>query len=148
GVQQIGRLATDAAHAAISADRPDRAVELLEQARAVLFTQSLDGRTAHRLLRRSNGALADRLREIESHFFMADLESAGTFEISIRRPGEAWSPKTVLDARSDAARSIRTLAAERDRILADPQIARQLRPPTLQETRIGLWGKPVVVLIA
>ena len=46
-ISRLSYLASDAAQAAVSAGRPDRAVELLEQTRGVLVADELDRRTGH-----------------------------------------------------------------------------------------------------
>ncbi len=59
-------LAEDATACALAIRRHERAVELLEQGRTVLWTQRLHHRTDLRCLRAANSAIAERLDEIRS----------------------------------------------------------------------------------
>lgn len=63
-----------AARAAITAGQPERAVELLEQSRSVLWGQLLDTRTDLAALRRADPSLADRLDQLHDLLEHADPE--------------------------------------------------------------------------
>jgi hypothetical protein len=65
-LSQFSDISTDAAAAAIGADRPELAVELLEQARTVLWSQRLDTRSDLTALREIRPDLAQRLGELRA----------------------------------------------------------------------------------
>ena len=65
-LSQFSGISTDAAAAAISVGRPELAVELLEQGRAVLWSQRLDTRSDLTALRRTMPDLAQRLAEVRA----------------------------------------------------------------------------------
>ena len=77
-------LGQDAAAACLEAGLPDRAVELLEQGRGVLFAQLLDSRTDLTDLARTNRHLADEFAHLTR-----ELDSP------VRVPAHAWQPLTA-----------------------------------------------------
>ncbi|MET8515701.1 CHAT domain-containing protein [Streptomyces sp. NPDC005077] len=64
---RIGPLTQEAAAAALDAGRPERAVELLEHGRAILWSQSLDTDPDLDAVRRTAPELAERLDQVRTH---------------------------------------------------------------------------------
>jgi CHAT domain-containing protein len=117
----FGDLARDAGACAIAADRPERAIELLEQGRGVLLSQALDARSGHDVLAEQAPELADRLAFVNDR----------------------------LDTRADIGLEQRmSLAREREELLRvirkQPGQADFLRPPRLDDIRPGQQDGPVV----
>ncbi|MGW4796301.1 CHAT domain-containing protein, partial [Nonomuraea sp. NPDC004297] len=126
GLGDMSGLAADAAAAAIAAGRPHHAVELLEQARGILFGELMSER-------------GDLLR-LHDHA----PELAGRFE-RLRAELDAGRPYTL-----DLARRQERLGQDWDdllaRIRAEPGFARFLLPPPIDELRRQAGPGPVVVL--
>lgn len=132
-------LATEAVVAALEAGEPPRAIELLEQARSVLWRQALHLRSDLTRLAATAPSLAERLDSVRA-------------ELSRPATGNAWAglpPGTeqirVLDAR-------RRLAAEWDELVRQARaiegFADFLAPTPFVRLREAAAGGPVIVLIA
>ena len=102
--RNLGRfaaLACDAAAWAIEAGQPERAVELLEQGRGILLSQSLDQRARHHDLRSMAPDVADQLARIDDsleYLPSADdpLQAAGTI-LARRRDDLSRQRETILE---------------------------------------------------
>jgi CHAT domain len=70
-------LAGDAAAASVRAGEPERAVELLEQARGVLAGQAIDARTDRRMLLDQAPGLAQRMDAVRVELDMLEIDHAG-----------------------------------------------------------------------
>ncbi|WBB80613.1 CHAT domain-containing protein [Micromonospora sp. WMMD882] len=136
----VSGLAAEAAAAAVAADQPERAVELLEQARGVLWTQLLETRTGVSALRAVDPALAD---EFEQARAALDAPSATVVDAG---PGMLTD---VVDRRGDGAARFAAVVA---RIRALPPTAalprpdRFLRPTSWTELRATVGDRTVVVV--
>jgi hypothetical protein len=87
-------LGGDAAAAAIAAGQPERALELLEAARAVIWSQQLDTRTDLSTLRDVAPALADELDQAR-----AALDHGSADQLAA---GRGWDPDELLAALAPA----------------------------------------------
>ena len=90
---RIGPLTQEAAAAALDADRPERAVELLEHGRAILWSQSLDTDPDLDAVRRTAPELAERLDQVRTRLLALD---AGPDHLNV--------PADHTDLRMDLAR--------------------------------------------
>ncbi|MBO3749293.1 CHAT domain-containing protein [Streptosporangiaceae bacterium NEAU-GS5] len=135
----FGGLAAAAAACALATGHPERAVELLEQARGVLLAQLIDDRSADARVRRLAPALAKRLARLNG---LLD-----TPDDPIARP-----PLTMGPMGDDAgARERRmTLARERETVLAElrkvPGLEDFLLRPRLDQVRPKRGDGPVVIV--
>ncbi|WP_424186693.1 CHAT domain-containing protein [Actinokineospora sp. G85] len=134
-------LAAEAAAAALAAGSPDRAVELLEQGRSVLWSQALQTKDDLSELRERDPALHDRLRALAA--LQADTDTPDVLDTSIAT--DAWSDPVLRD------RSVQITRAEGwDRLLAEaralPGLEYLLRVPPLAMLCDGLPDGPVVLL--
>ncbi|MFG2055336.1 CHAT domain-containing protein [Micromonospora sp. NPDC048930] len=151
----LGGLAAEAAAAAIGAGDVDRAVELLERGRGLLFHEALGVRGGWAELRATSPQLAAELGRIDRELAEADAYThVQKFEITVERrsaSGELlgsssrdWDPRAYWEPRT------RELAAERDRLIERirrlPEFGDFLRPPSLPLLRRRLAGLPVVVV--
>lgn len=74
---RIGPLTQEAAAAALDAGRPERAVELLEHGRAILWRQSLDIDTDLDAVRRTAPELAEQLHQVRTRLLAMDAGPDG-----------------------------------------------------------------------
>ncbi len=130
-----------AAAAALAAGDPTRAVELLEQGRAVLWAQALQTRDDLSMLRERDLALHDRLRALATM-----LAAAAAPDIpEVAATTDPWSNRSQ-HKQFDRIK----LAEEWDRLLAEaralPGLEYLLRIPPLAALRDGLPDGPVVLL--
>ncbi|MDG9702934.1 CHAT domain-containing protein [Streptomyces sp. DH37] len=155
--RQAPGLAAQAAVAAIDSGRPERAVELLEQGRAILYAQAMTGWRLRALLRTVDPGAARRLEEIDAGLAEADFFAnitAVEVKSQVRRASGRVVTKseTSYDPRSRAAAGTRRLAAEREAILerfaGTPEFAEAVRPPALADLRRRIAGSPVVLVLA
>lgn len=137
-VAEYVRLASDAAAAALAAELPDRAVEVLEMGRGVLLAQALDSRTDLTELRERAPDLADRFVEL-----CARLDGSATDDLD---PGS--DPRTT--AEEDRPDGRRKLAHQLDGLVARirtlPGLERFLLPPRAAELAAEAHGGPVVMV--
>jgi tetratricopeptide (TPR) repeat protein len=130
-----GGLAADAAACAIAAGQPDRAVELLEQGRGVLWSQLLETRTDLTALRNSDhdrAARLDALRaELDRPTTLSEADTAGS------------EPALDVDARMAAARQWDTLIGE---VRGLPGFHDFARYPTAAQLRLAAAEGAVVVV--
>jgi tetratricopeptide (TPR) repeat protein len=134
--RNLGRfaaLACDAAAWAIRAGQHERAVELLEQGRGILLTQSLDERAREHDLRRASPDLADRLAHLDDQ---------------LERLPPASDPLRADD--SGRARRRADFAVERDAVLQQirnlPGLVDFLRPPDFAALQGAAAQGPVVII--
>lgn len=154
-VAELSGLAAEAAATALAADHPERAVELLERGRGLLFHEALGIRDGRAELRVVSPGLAADLDRVDRELAEADAYThVRNFTIEVQRrsaDGELldsstteWDPRTAWVPRT------RKLAAERDRVIGRirrlPGFADFLRPPSVPLLRERLAGLPVVVV--
>ncbi|MEV8442637.1 CHAT domain-containing protein [Actinosynnema sp. NPDC051121] len=123
-------LASEAASCALHAGDPDRALELLEQARGVIWAQLLDTSEGLTALRAADPQAADRLAELDT---------------ALRhRPDDPdpWQ-RRLADRRLHLAQERDELL---DRIRAQPGFTHFLRPPHAADLRRAATDGPVIVV--
>ncbi|KOX20623.1 hypothetical protein ADK67_29045 [Saccharothrix sp. NRRL B-16348] len=123
-------VASDAAATALAAGRPERAVELLEQGRSVLWSQLLDLRTDFLALRSAHPDLARRLEELRD-----GLEEPARDEVD-PMPG-------ALDRRMALARQWDETVAE---VRGLPGLADFLRPRPFADLLDAAADGPIVIV--
>ncbi|MEU6515535.1 CHAT domain-containing protein [Streptomyces sp. NPDC046978] len=127
-------LAGEAASCAVAAGDPDRAVELLEQGRGVLWSQLLDSRTELGALQVVEADLAERLTVVERELNTSPEAGAA----------EPWWGR-IADRRL-------TLAAEREDLVAHIRTLTGFedfrRPAGIEELRRAAAGGPVVLVVS
>ncbi|MEW2466144.1 hypothetical protein AB0919_14110 [Streptomyces sp. NPDC046994] len=127
-------LAGEAASCAVAAGDPDRAVELLEQGRGVLWSQLLDSRTELGALQAVEADLAERLTAVERELNTSPEAGAA----------EPWWGR-IADRRL-------TLAAEREDLVAHIRTLTGFedfrRPAGIEELRRAAAGGPVVLVVS
>ena len=119
-VNKVRGLGGDAAACAIAAERPDRALELLEGSRGVIWSQLLDTRSDLAALRAAAPELADELDGTRT-------ELASGSAARQRAAAYRW------DELVEAARAL-------------PGFSLFMRPPTAADLRPAATGGPVVVI--
>ncbi len=138
-LESLAGLPGDAAATALEADQVDRAVLLLEQARGVLFAQTLEARTYLADLDAFAPDLAPRMRQIR-----LQLDSADPVDIS-----SFVKPSGTEAAVEDWGRRRRSLAEEWGQLLSEarqrPGLADFLRPPVLADPRTAASHGPVII---
>jgi hypothetical protein len=130
-----GGLAEAAAACAIAAGQPDRAAELLEQGRGVLWSQMLETRTDLAALRQEHPGLAARLDSLRA---VLDRPDAGPASGGRPLP----SPRDI-DARIASARQWDVLLAQ---VRALPGFQDFARPPAAAHLRRAAAGGTVVMI--
>lgn len=149
-VRVVDGLADQVVHAGVRSGELDRAVELLEQCRAVLFGESWGIRRGWAKLREASPKLAEELSEVEKDLNQADSYADLTFHVEVKYQGRTsvrdWDP------RPQTVERIRRLAARRDELLETvrtlPGFGNLLRPPSLGDLRARLAGHTAVVVSA
>jgi tetratricopeptide (TPR) repeat protein len=133
-------LAADAAAAAVRAGQPERAVELLEQARGVLLGQAIDARSDRSLLNERAPALARQLDAVGAELDRLAAASAAEQGSVLTSPGT--------EPRRAARRQ--ELAGEWDDLVAGarqiPGLSDFLRPMPFADLRRCAEGGPVVIV--
>jgi tetratricopeptide (TPR) repeat protein len=126
------RLPNDAAAAALQIDRPDLAVELLEQGRGILLTQALELRGGVTELRARSPKLAEQLDRLRKEF------------------ADRSSPLAVSGPPNKVAMPDRLLNESWDSLLTEirqlPGLERFLMPPSASEIADVSTEGPVVLL--
>jgi tetratricopeptide (TPR) repeat protein len=129
---KIGGISREAAAAAISINRYDKALEWLEQGRSIVWTQILQLRTPVEQLRDADPVLADRLLQISQ---------------LLQRVSEQKDPLGVWE---EEGRKYRALTEEWEAIVKQvrslPNFENFLRPPRLSQLRKAAQNGPVVVV--
>ncbi|MBE8475992.1 CHAT domain-containing tetratricopeptide repeat protein [Streptomyces justiciae] len=133
GLRDSSWLPRTVAAAALSASRPERAVELLEQVRGILMAEALHARQDLSALRALAPDLAEEFTQLS-----ARLAAGHRDHEAVAAPG---SLQAVQD-RIEAARRWRQVV---DRIRELPGHSRFLRPPSIDALQEGIDGAIVVV---
>ncbi len=142
---EFSGFAGDAAAAAVAAGHPGRAVELLEQTRGIMLSETLDARSDLTVLRERRPDLAaevDRLRQLAGDF--EEVPSAGW------QNGPAEDGGTGEYIFASVVQRRRKLQAEwdsiLDRIRAEPEFSDFLHPASISRlARQGSQGPIVIV---
>ncbi|MFC5212380.1 CHAT domain-containing protein [Streptomyces coerulescens] len=136
GLAVSDSIACDAAAAALSAGRPQTALQLLEQGRGVLLAQAVDSRFDTAALAEQEPRLAERIAEIRAVLHSADA----SFTDPAAPAHERWAD----------ARTRRELAAELDGLTHDAYrllgLDDLLGPPSPDELRAAAGDGAVVVV--
>ncbi|MFE7043126.1 CHAT domain-containing protein [Streptomyces atratus] len=130
----IGALTQEAAAAALDAGYPERAVELLEHGRAVLWGQALDTDPDLDAVRRAAPELAERLDQVRARLLALDADPAS--------PGTASVGRT--DLRMSLAREWDALCEHVRRHV--PGCADFLHPPGFAHLRTAATNGTVVLI--
>ncbi|MEU7768683.1 CHAT domain-containing protein [Nocardia sp. NPDC049190] len=149
-VRQLDGLADRVVEAGARSGQLDRALELVEQCRGVLFGDAWGIRRGWARLRRTQPQLAEELSQVERKLADADTYADLTFHLEVEFDGRIstrdWDP------RPRAVEQIRLLAARRDRLLTEtravPGFEDLLTPPNLDVLRTRTAGHTVVIVSA
>ncbi|MFI5955299.1 CHAT domain-containing protein [Cryptosporangium sp. NPDC051539] len=136
-------LASDAARAAILAGEPDRALELLERGRGVLWAHLLDRSSELERLRRVAPELAGELRAIRQSLDSSDHTAPGLTAPDRLTISAADSADVLRDHRITLARRWNTLL---DEVRALPGFTDFLSGPSADVLRSAAAEGPVVVV--
>ena len=147
-MRTLDGLADQIIDAGVRSGQVDRALNLIERCRGVLFGDAWGIRRGWVQLREAWPEQAEQLSEIERQLDEADRFAHATITVS---EVDGTDPRTV-DLRADSARRVRLLAAERDRLLAEvqelPGCQNLLQQPELPALRERLAGHTAVVVSA
>ncbi|WP_194920696.1 CHAT domain-containing protein [Catenulispora rubra] len=130
GLGQLAGLAAEAASAAVAAGRPDRAVELLEQARGVLLSERLEVRGGLAELRLHAPELAAKLAFLRDESDRRDTVSISS-TLDRRQPEQEWA--ALLE-------EIRTLPGFEEFLLPVPVL--HLQPEALEGPIVLVYVSP------
>ncbi|MBB5868622.1 tetratricopeptide (TPR) repeat protein [Allocatelliglobosispora scoriae] len=122
-------LAGEACAAAIAAGQPDLAVELLEQARGVLWTQLLDGNTDLTALREDHPQLADEMEAVRGELDNPNLTAGFDDSVSHTR--------ALMRRWNELVGRVRELEGWQH----------LLKPPRIDDLRSGMGDSDIVVLL-
>ncbi|MCT2587921.1 CHAT domain-containing protein [Actinophytocola gossypii] len=148
--RQVDGLADLVVDAGVRSGELERALQLVERCRAVLFADAWGIRRGWTKLREIEPQLAEKLSQVEKDLADADSYSDVTFHIEVEYQGRIsakdWDP------RPQAVERIRRLAARRDGLIktvrAVPGFENLLMPPSLEVLRERLVGRTAVVVSA
>ncbi|WP_438493973.1 CHAT domain-containing protein [Streptomyces asiaticus] len=147
-VRQLDGLADRVVEAGLRSDELDRALELLEQCRAVLFGDAWGIRRGWAKLVEIRPELAEELSQVEEDLADADSHSDLTVHIEVEYKGRTST--TRWDPRPQAVERIRRLAARRDSLIETARSVRGvenlLMPPNLEVLRERLIGHTTVIV--
>ncbi|MFE1585344.1 CHAT domain-containing protein [Streptomyces sp. NPDC058737] len=129
----VGPLTQEAAAAALDSGRPERAVELLEHGRAILWSQSLDTDPDVDAVRRTAPELADRLDEVRARLLALDAGQVG-LNAAVERTDQRMNLAREWDALCEQVR--RQVPGCRD----------FLRPPGFAQLRTAAANGTVVLI--
>ena len=142
-----GGVPNQAALAALNAGRPDRAVELVEQARGLLIAEALSASDDLSALRDLAPDLAAELIALRDH--MAVIDDPGAVRGTAMEL-EAPEPRETLASMQQAAQARRAAAAQWDalisRIRAVPGLHDFWAPPSAESLQAAAVDGPVVIL--
>jgi CHAT domain-containing protein len=148
--RQLDGLADRVVDAGVRSDQLDRALELVERCRGVLFGDAWGIRRGWARLRETQPRLAEELSEVERKLAEADGYADLTFHIEVEFDGRVSSRDW--DPRPQAVEQIRQLSMRRDRLLAQartlPGFEDLLAPPNLEVLRTRTAGHTVVIVSA
>ncbi|WP_194828053.1 CHAT domain-containing protein [Nocardia sp. XZ_19_231] len=149
-VRKLDGLADRVVDAGVRSGQLDRALELVERCRGVLFGDAWGIRRGWARLRETQPRLAEELSEVERDLTDADGYADVTFHIEVESNGRFASQDW--DPRPQAVEQIRQLSARRDRLLAHarslPGFEDLLAPPNLEVLRTRTAGQTVVIVSA
>jgi len=144
-VSQAPGLASRAAAAAVAAGRPDRAVELLEQARGVLVADTLDARSDLARLREQAPQLATELSELHARLEFLDIDRADT-DIDTASPDDPW--RRARDRADVRRRAHAEWEALTEQIRTLDGFSDFLRAPGAAQLAAQAQGGPIVFVYA
>ncbi|UJW32509.1 CHAT domain-containing protein [Saccharothrix sp. AJ9571] len=127
---RLASLASTVAAAAVAAGYPDRAVELLEQTRSLLFTDPFDIRSELTALRQHAPSLADKLTDVRDVLDTLDHSN------STRRPKSRYREQLLAEWTQLLAK-----------IRAIPAFADFLRPLRIHQLQQAARDGPIVYLV-
>ena len=141
-LSRLATLAGEAAAAAVTAGRNERAVELLEQTRGVLVADILDARSSDLTqLRRHSSALADAFDNLRARIDVLDRPNLA-----------AAQPTDILGGKQDLAQARRDAYADWDRLIdrirAIDGFETFLYPPGISRLALNARGGAVVFVYA
>jgi hypothetical protein len=144
-LHQLGRwadLASDAAACAILVGQPQRAVELLEQGRTVVWSPALETRTDLTALEGADPALATRIRQVRT--VLDDAAWDETANIAERPP----DPVSTIAASTERARRRMALATEWADLMDQARglVPDFIREPRAAELQRAATDGPVVIV--
>jgi len=119
--RQLGRvpgLAEEAASIAITVGRPERAIELLEQARGILLGEAMGARGDVTDLQALDGTLAAEFDHLRAGIDAADLASPDPFDYAMDPPLIRSVDSDVFE-RSDSHEAARKITEERLRLVTE-----------------------------
>ncbi|MEZ0116013.1 tetratricopeptide (TPR) repeat protein [Catenulispora sp. EB89] len=131
-------LASDAAACAIAAGQPDRAVELLEQGRGVMWSQMLETRTELTALHEAHPELAASLDQVRAQLD-GPAATAETWEVH----SSVSNTAPTVDNRIEAARRWNALL---DQARALPGFYDFARPPVVEQLRAAAADGTVAMI--
>jgi tetratricopeptide (TPR) repeat protein len=149
----LAGLAAEAASAAVAADRPARAIELLEQARGILLAQAIEARSDLTLLRDHAPALATELERLRDSLDAID-HTGSQLLISVEMALNAGSASPTGKQRAEALRrnaEQRRLDSEAwEQLLVQirglPGFEGFMRPPPITELQQAAAEGPIVLV--
>jgi tetratricopeptide (TPR) repeat protein len=153
GLGGIAGLPAEAASAAVAANRPARAIELLEEARGVMLAQAIDARSDLTLLHAHAPELATELERLRDSLDAID-HTGSQLSISLETALDAESASPTANRRHEAARHI----AERRRLLSEawdqlliqirglPGFGEFMRPTPITELQQAAANGPIVLV--
>ncbi|MFE5480303.1 CHAT domain-containing protein [Nocardia sp. NPDC056541] len=148
--RQLHGLADRVVDAGVRSGQLDRALELVERCRGVLFGDAWGIRRGWARLGETQPSLAEELSEVERELAGADGYADLTFHIEVEFNGRISSRDW--DPRPQAVEQIRQLSMRRDRLLARartvPGFEDLLVPPNLEVLRTRTAGHTVVIVSA
>jgi hypothetical protein len=149
---RLSGLAADAAAAAVLANQPEEAIELLEQSRSVLWTQALHLRSDLSILAAAAPELERRLRDLGAGLAAgSETGPDGTVAGTSAKTGTGASAETRARAAAEGQiKSRRELAREWDALVEQirlvPGFESFLKPVPYRELREAVLDGPLVVV--
>lgn len=119
--RQLGRmpgLAAEAASIAVTAGQPERAIELLEQARGILLGEAMGARGDVTDLQTLDGRLAAKFDRLRADIDAADLASPDPFDYAMDL-SLVGSVESDVSGRSDSHDAARRITEERRRLVTE-----------------------------
>ena len=153
GLGRLAGLAAEAASAAVAANRPARAIELLEQARGVLLAQAIEARSDLTLLHTHAPDLATELERLRDSLDAID-HTGSQLSVSLEMALDTGSASPTGKQRVEAARrnaeDRRLLSEAWDQVLIQirrlPGFGGFMRPPPITKLQQAATEGPIVLL--
>ncbi|WP_432198375.1 CHAT domain-containing protein [Streptomyces sp. bgisy027] len=145
---KVSQLAGEAAAAALTAGRPDQAVELLEQARGILAAETLATRSIETArLREQHPHLADELDRLRNRLAILDRPHSAPAEApAVPSLEGSWNENRRLAAeRQEAHQAWQDLV---DHVRGLPGFSDFLQAPSVDQLRRHAHDGPIVITIA